>query len=72
VLDERKRFQAGGIRFTRAHFLSPLNNLYHEQGVLPHKIVENPPSKNFDEQLETALREARDAAQNFSMMTMMR
>jgi len=51
----------GGMRITVAHFLSPNNQPYHGQGVVPHRVIEQSENGG-DTQLQAAKEEARALA----------
>jgi carboxyl-terminal processing protease len=59
-----------GMRITVAHFLSPTNQPYHGQGVLPHREIEQSENGG-DTQLQAAKEEARALANAMRGMKMM-
>jgi len=59
----------GGMRITVAHFLSPSNQPYHGQGVVPHRVIEQSENGS-DTQLQAAKEEARALANAMRNMKM--
>jgi carboxyl-terminal processing protease len=59
----------GGLRVTVAHFLSPSNQPYHGQGVIPHRVIEQSEGGG-DTQLQAAKEEARALANAMRNMKM--
>ena len=59
----------GGMRITVAHFLSPSNQPYHGQGVVPHRVIEQSETGG-DTQLQAAKEEARALANAMRNMKM--
>jgi carboxyl-terminal processing protease len=59
----------GGLRVTVAHFLSPSNQPYHGQGVIPHRVIEQSEAGG-DTQLQAAKEEARALANAMRNMKM--
>lgn len=65
---ELKSVQAGGIRITWAKYYTPLNQSYDGKGIAPHIAVERS-TVTFDEQMETAVQEARQLARQVPLTT---
>jgi carboxyl-terminal processing protease len=59
----------GGMRITVAHILSPSNQPYHGQGVIPHRVIEQSEAGG-DTQLQAAKEEARALANAMRNMKM--